>query len=415
MPAVSLSEVRLLYVRELRAALRERNIIVNSVLVPLLLYPALLWVIFSGMSFVQGRTAGQRSRVALQDLPRAHAALKERLAADRELELAEASPDAEAEIREGTLDVLAVFAPRTEGPPDNFEVRFLHDSSRSRSALGRHRLDDHLAAYREDWLAQETRRVGLTPGEWALFRIRQRDVAARRDVGGFILSLMLPTFVITAVVMGAFYPAIDATAGERERSTWESTLGLACARSSIVGAKYMYVSTMAVMAGLLNLGGLTVSLRSVMAALDAGDSGLDFSVPLPRLAVVALGVVLISLFVSAGAMLLASFARTFKEGQSMLTPFLFAIVLPLYFLMVPGLKLSPGLAPVPVVGVALLIRDALLGDFHFWLILETAAGGLAAVVACLWVAGRMFREEAHLLGAYSLGRFLREQVSRRRA
>jgi sodium transport system permease protein len=409
---VSLSEVGILYGRELRAALRERNILINSVLVPLVMYPSMLWVMVSGMTFVQGRTAGQRSRVALRGLPEVHAGLETRLRADPDIEVTAAAGDAEPLVRGGDVDVVAAFEARPDGPAGNVAVRLFHDGSRPRSGLARRRLEDHVAAYREEWLSAETGRLGLSAGEWALFRIRQKDTAARRDVGAFILSLMLPTFVITAVVMGAFYPAIDATAGERERSTWESTLSLACARSSIATAKYLYVSTMAIVAGLLNLTGLTVSLRSVMAALDA-DGSFDFSVPLPRLLVVALGVVLIALFVSAVAMPLASFARTFREGQSLLTPFLFLVITPLYFLMVPGIKLSAALAPIPVVGVALLIRDALLGDFRPLLILEAVAGGLLAVAACLWVAARMMRQEGHVLGSYTLGRFVREQLAGR--
>jgi sodium transport system permease protein len=412
---MSLDEVRLLYARELRAALRERNILINSVLVPLLMYPALLWVMFTGVSFVQGRTAGQRSRVSVQDLPAAHEPLRTRLASDRDLELVAAVEDGERAVRAGDLDVQAVFAPRTGGPADNFEVRLVHDSSRSRSALGRRRVDGHVAGYREEWLARQAGAVGLAQAEWTVFRLRLKDAAARRDVGAFILSLMLPAFVIMAVVLGAFYPAIDATAGERERSTWESTLTLAADRSSIVVAKYLYVATMAVLAGLLNLAGLTLSLGAVMSALTGADTRMEFGVPLPRLALVALGIVVFALFVSAGAMLLASFARTFKEGQSLLTPFLFAVILPVHFLMVPGIKLTAALAPVPVVGIALLIREALLGEFRPGLILLATASGLATVAAALWLASRMLRQEAYVMGTYGLGRFLREQVLGRRA
>ena len=38
------AEIRTLYTRELRSALRERNIVINSIILPILLYPVLLWL-----------------------------------------------------------------------------------------------------------------------------------------------------------------------------------------------------------------------------------------------------------------------------------------------------------------------------------------------------------------------------------
>ena len=64
-----LDHVRLLYVHELRSALRERHIVVNSILVPIVLFPLTLWAVFSGMAFVRGRTDQMASRVAVEDLP----------------------------------------------------------------------------------------------------------------------------------------------------------------------------------------------------------------------------------------------------------------------------------------------------------------------------------------------------------
>jgi len=62
-------DIRLLYAREIRSALRERNIVVNSILLPIFLYPLLLWLVYSGMTFVSGQTEGFKSRVTLKGFP----------------------------------------------------------------------------------------------------------------------------------------------------------------------------------------------------------------------------------------------------------------------------------------------------------------------------------------------------------
>jgi hypothetical protein len=63
------ADIQLLYVRELRSALRERNIVVNGILVPIFLYPLMLWLIYTGITFVGGQTEGFASRMVLQGLP----------------------------------------------------------------------------------------------------------------------------------------------------------------------------------------------------------------------------------------------------------------------------------------------------------------------------------------------------------
>jgi len=47
------------------------------------------------------------------------------------------------------------------------------------------------------------------------------------------------------------FPALDATAGERERSTWETMLSTATHKINVIIAKYAYVVTLSAMAGML--------------------------------------------------------------------------------------------------------------------------------------------------------------------
>ena len=77
-------QVRILYLREMRAALREKTIVINSILIPLFLYPLILWAVFSGLVFVQGQTAGFVSRVRVPDWPRGHLALRRNFELDRD-------------------------------------------------------------------------------------------------------------------------------------------------------------------------------------------------------------------------------------------------------------------------------------------------------------------------------------------
>jgi sodium transport system permease protein len=410
-------DVWILYVQELRSALRERNIVIYSVLLPLLLYPVLMWVVFSAITFVRGQTEGFVSRVALTGLASEHDAIRQALAGDDKVQLVDLGGRAPSDaVREGQVDLVAEFVP---GPlpggatEPNFRATLTFDSSKDRSAAARDRFDNHLREYRADWIEREGVRHGVTTAEWQQFAVTAVNVASQLDIGAFVLKILLPTLLIVMVALGCFYPAIDTTAGERERSTWETTMTLATSRSSVVTAKYLYVATLGVLAGLLNVTAMVVTMGPVFSALGPGAAQTAaFRIPLSAIPIVALGAVLIALFIAAGMMIFAAFARTFREGQSMVSPFYFLTMLPVMFLQSPDVELTAALAFVPVVNVALMFRDAIGGTYQWPLILVTVLVEVATIVTCLGVARRVLQFEDVLMGAYnaSFFKFLRERL-----
>jgi sodium transport system permease protein len=410
-------EVATLYAWEIRSALRERTIVVNSILIPIFLYPFLLWAAFTGITFVIGQTEGMVSRVAVVALADAHADLGTALKREPRVELVEPVPDraqAESRIRAGDLDAFVEFgSPRAGGLAGNFGVRLVYDESKERSAGARDRVTGVVDRYREEWLKREATALGVRPAEWEVFGIERRNVASGRQMGAFLLGLMLPLFFVIMVAIGSFYPAIDATAGERERGTWETLMSVAASRTSIVTAKYLHVATFGFMAGALNLTAMVLTMRPVLAPILAqrGET-LEFTVPVAAVPVMAIAAVLLAGFVAAGMMIFASFARTFREGQSMITPFYLLIMLPIMFLQVPGIQFTLGLACIPVVNVTMVVREAISGTFHWAQIGVTILVSLAVITASLFAAAFILKFEDVVTGSFTGGpsRFLRERV-----
>ena len=155
-------------------------------------------------------------------------------------------------------------------------------------------------------------KLGLTPAQLQQFWVETNNIATERQMGQFILGLMIPIFLIIMVAVGSMHPAIDCTAGEREKSTWETLMTVATSRVNIVAAKYLYVSTMAAVAGILNLAAMMFSMKSVLAPL-LGEriSTFSFGIPLRSIPLIIAVTVLLAFFISAGMMILASFARTY--------------------------------------------------------------------------------------------------------
>ena len=420
---MSWSEVRVLYLRELRAALRERAIVINSLIIPIFLYPLMLWLMFSGMTFVQGLAEGFRSRIVVRNVPAAHREILDTLRAMENVELQEGvNGEALARIRNGELDALVEFLPpEAQGASlgSNFRVEIQYDRSVERSRRAQERVQGVIQRYREGWLEREAEALGLRREELEPFRINMFTVSTQREMGALILSGMIPLFLVIMVAFGCFYPAIDATAGERERSTWETLMTVSASRMSVVTAKYLYVATMGISAGILNVLAMFVSIGAVLRPLLEQETRGAFEFTFPPLAVPVMmaGAAALGLFFAAAMMILAAFARTFKEGQGMITPVFWLVFIPLALGRSPDRTLTPVLALIPVANVAQMIKDAIRGIYLWPLILETLVVEVVIVVLCLWVARFILRFEDFLLGSHggSLWRFLRERAWKRRA
>ena len=416
-------EVKILYLRELRAALREKAIVINSILIPIFLYPLVMWAAFTGIMFVSGQTEGFTSRVLVREWPKGHPALRGKFERDKQihlLELSKTTGNAEDKIKGGKLDALVEFLPAigtNAALAGNFQARITFNESKERSATARKRVAATIERHRDDWLKREAEARGIDPAAWQGFTVSSRNVASKKQMGTFVLGMLLPVLFVVMVAIGCFYPAVDATAGERERNTWETLLSTAASRVSIVTAKYLYVTTLGGLAGILNLTAMALTMKPIFAPLaDKTGDAIHFTVPLMALPVLALAALLLAGFVSAGMMIFAASARTFKEGQAMITPFYMLILLPVVFLQVPGLTFSLPLAFLPIVNLTMMVRAAVSGTFPLLQIGVTLFVSLALIAVCVRLAVFILQFEDVMLGSYngSLNKFFNERILRRK-
>ncbi|MGH7475276.1 MAG: ABC transporter permease [Longimicrobiales bacterium] len=419
---MSWPDVWILYLKELRSALRERSIVVNSILIPIFLYPLMIWLMLSGFMLVEGLVERSVSRLAVYGIAESHRELADSLAALPQVELVEVEDRAAARaaVRAGELDAV-VEVSEPHGPAraldGNFAVTITYDRAEAGSSRAQARVAALLDRYRARWLEQRAAAIGVSREALTQFRIESENVDTGRELGALILGELIPIMLVIMVALGSFFPAIDTTAGERERSTWETLMTVSASRTSIITAKYLFVATIGILAGLLNVTAMTLASGPLFAPLIAGAGGaVEFRIPLLALPVMMLGAVALALFFAAAMMILASFARTFKDGQSMVTPIYWLALLPLILGESSDDRLTFEIALVPIANVAQMIRDAINGTFAWPLIGLTMLVLLVLVGLCLLLARQVLRFEDHLIGSYdgSFWRFARERLVRGR-
>jgi sodium transport system permease protein len=405
--------------KELVASFRDRQTVLYAVVLPLCMYPVLFWVLVQGALLVQGRREHTRAVVglALVDPARDTSALEAALAREapaladggttqRELAPLELRRSGAALDAQGARDWLA----RTEGEDALDAVlwigrggdepgRLYFDGTSSSSRLARERVTKRLQAWLESARGEAAADLGRTADELATFDVQRANVAPQRDMFAYILSFLLPMLLVVMCVMGAFFPAVDLTAGEKERGTVETTLLLPVRRLAVQQGKILAVCASSVLATALNLLALGLSAGHLLSMISGRmDVGVG---ELPVLALVAILplALLFAFFVSAVLVAVASLAASFKEGQALLGPVQMVFILPAMAGVLPGLELDARTAAIPVVNVVLAFRAMLQ---HRALPLEylvTAATLLVYALLSIRLAVRVLdRESVALAG-----------------
>ncbi|HEY0709047.1 MAG TPA: ABC transporter permease subunit, partial [Polyangia bacterium] len=361
--------------KELRETIRDRRTLAMMIFVPLVAYPLMALV---GGQVVASKTRSQEARPSIVAVAGDHPAaaeLKTRLDGKRTV-FSRQAQGSQADVDSGSLDALVSLSGAGTGPA---KAEIVFDATRDEGRQAEARLNDEL--------------TGMWPTGCApRFSIESRDVAPKSRMGGYILSKILPMMILMMVLLGAFYPAIDLTAGERERGTLETVLVAPFRRSDLLLGKVLAVTILATLTGFLNLGSMSVTIVQVvnLAAPEA-------IVPVPFARAAATGLVILpmaflfsSVFVAVG-----SLARGFKEAQNLLMPVYFVLVVPAMLGMMGELPLSSRLALLPGLNVTLLARDIALGKATLEhtvavLMVTLAWAGLALVAATRFYVSERF-------------------------
>jgi sodium transport system permease protein len=89
-------------------------------------------------------------------------------------------------------------------------------------------------------------------------------------------------------------------------------------------------------------------------------------------------------------------ARSYKEGQSYVTPILMLVIMPAMISFVPGVELNWTLAWVPIVNLCLTLKDVLMGTIRPALFSAVVLTTAVYAAFCLFVSTRIFERESVL-------------------
>src|SRR6185295_4990689 len=192
-----------------------------------------------------------------------------------------------------------------------------------------HFVESRLQAYNEAALDLELERLDVSADLPAATTRRPLTFVGAPT---FSLAALIPLILVLMTVTGAVYPAIDLTAGERERGTLETLIAAPVPRLGLLLAKYVAVLTVAILTALVNLTAMTITAHSTGLAASLFGGGMTFDVVIK----VLLLLVLFAAFFSAILLAITSYARSFKEAQAYIIPLMLLCLVPGVLCLVPS-------------------------------------------------------------------------------
>jgi len=394
------------YFKELRDSLRDRRTLISMIVIPTLVMPILMFGVGAVMTKVFKTARDEASPLIIlggADSPGVVAALK----ADKRFRIVAPGGDYKQLVSEKKIRLAVEI-------PEGFEaalkagssqtVTLYHYEGEMKSGLGVTAVERFFRDLREKTIEGRLTDRGLPADVVKPFEVKRQNVAPPEKVGGNLIGGLIPYIIIILCFTGAMYPAIDLTAGEKERGTMETLLCSPVHRVNIVLGKFLMVMTASIATMCLTLLSTGISLAvggslfadgrtaATAGAAKAAASAMPSIDPLGIFGVFAM-IAPVAMLFAALLLTISLFAKSYKEAQSYVSPLIIVVIMPAMLGMLPGIELTAQTALIPILNLSLVCKEMLSGVWH-WNYIGLIFGSTcvyAAVALALCV--RMFNRE----------------------
>ena len=218
------------------------------------------------------------------------------------------------------------------------------------------------------------------------------DVATKEDTTGMVMSMMMPMLLLVFLFSACMSVGTESIAGEKERGTIATMLITPISRGNIALGKIIALSIIALLSGISSTVGTMASIPSMMVGAEESVKSDAYGVETyVVLALVILSTVLVIVTLIS---IVSAFARTTKEAQTYVTPFMILVVLiGVSCMFGKGAEKNLYMYALPLYNSV----QCMVGIFSFKIVLSHIIVTIAANIACtgigVFVLTRMFNSE----------------------
>ncbi len=371
-----------IFLKEMKDSFRDRRTLVLTVLLPVIMMTGLTL-------FYENMISGDEEKTYTLAVETDIAPEEEGILSSIEnIEMVKVE-DIEETLAEGDAQAGIRFSEAFGENVSNGEaatVQIYGDSLSQNSASLMSLLNNILSEYEKTVIADRLQQEEVDIALIQPFTVEQFEIS-EDDIGLSMLAMLIPLMLAIAIGVGSGPSASDLFSGEKEKKTMEALLMSPIKRSTLVFAKWLAISTIGAITGIVTL--IVVSLEiaflteNLKNAVSFGDNAA---------VIIGIGVlitIVYAMFIASLQMVTSIIAKTVKESQSYSTPVMMLPVFPVMFVTNIGInELAFHHFVIPFMNLFSLMKELLFGIVNYEHILLTVGSNIAFMIV-FFIIGRI--------------------------
>ena len=354
---------------------RDKKLLVNTLLLPILIYPLIIAIVALG-AFISMKSDASGIKVNFQGK---NQEIIEAIKSTKGVRILEDRVYSDEDILDRTIDAIIVL------PEDkNAVIKIKYDSTKKSFLFDR--ITGSIQNLKKEYITSVLKDKGLKYENIDPIALRTLNEKGKEmDMFSVIFSLLLPMLFLLFPMISTSYLTTDIASGEKEKNTLEPLLCTKSSRYKILLGKLLFTSIVSVIISIISVLVLVLTAFAAISAFKLPISSININVFGLMISLVIL--MLTVIFLSALQLTLSFFAKNYKESQMLVSPLLILIMVPIFMSMfLPDKSIFYHL---PIFNVVLVLKELTAGIINFvhifivigWLVLYIILSLILSVMA----------------------------------
>lgn len=346
--------LRKIYLKEMKDAFRDRRTLLLTVFLPILMMSALT---FFYESLISDGEEKSYTLAVQEDIGH-----EENIFADYEnIELVKYENPEEA-VKNGEVHAAILFSEgfiEQVNSAEKAKVTIIGDSFSQNSSNLMNLLENILSNYEKAVISNRVMEAGMDLALIQPFAIEYSEISGE-DPNINILAILIPLILSIAIGVGASPSSAEIFAGEKEKKTMEALLMTPVSRSTLVWAKWLTISSIGIIIGIVTLIVVAIEIFFFTEHLKAAVNFNGNAIAVIGLAIV---ISIIYAMVCASILMITSIvAKTVKEAGSYSAPVMMIAIFPMMIIMGVGVsELSFVHFAIPIMNLFSVMKELVFG------------------------------------------------------
>lgn len=381
--------------KEILDTLRDRRTLITAIIMPAILTPVLMWAGGTMIKKIMEKEKTKKLSLALLNPPDEFLTFIDtsliELKADYTMETGR------DEILQDSLDAMIGFGERFQKDQENMKRSKVNFWFKSTNLTVKDRLTDLVEEYEAALLDDRIEKLEISDKAIDPIKLMNHDIAPAKEQIGKAIGGFLPYMFILFCFSGCMYPALDLITGEKERGTIETLLTVPASRFKILAGKVLAIALVGLSAGVMGILGLVVAAKFLPEMPEQIESLISSLVTAKFIIMLMLMLIPLCFFFSGALTAMVVRAKSFKEAQSIVSPFMMLVFVPAGLAMIPGIELNWKTAMVPILNIALATKEIVAGTIRNDYFIAIVISLVIIAILAILTSYRAFSKEGMVL------------------